>query len=77
MGSLDVWADYSAATVPCRYYSYAPVVHLHLPDAHILRYGLLDLHPIKKFKFSLRQVVAHGLNFRARYIIAILERKCI
>ena len=72
MRSLDVWADYSATTIPCRYYSYAPVVHLHLPDAHILRYSLLDLHPIKKFKSSLRQVVAHGLNFRARNIIAIL-----
>jgi len=69
MEPLDVGADYASAPIPCGYYSYAPVVHLHLPDANILRYGLLDLDPIKKFKFSLCQVVAHGPNFKARYNI--------
>jgi len=35
------------------------------------------MNPIEKIKPRLRQVVAHGPNFRARYIMQILEQNSI
>ena len=77
MRSFDMGACYAFTIVFCGCYPYALVIHLHLSDANKLRYGLLDLYPIEKIKPCLRQIVAHGLNFRARYIMQILEQNSI